>query len=74
MLYLELNRKIAQNKYAVYGSEKEKSEYERDLEAVSSCIYVCPTETKTRLYNYKTDSNGRFWNEFIRKINQEVKL
>ena len=59
---------VAKNKFSVYGSEYEKSENIRDNNAVKECVYVCPTETKTRLYDYDISNNLEFWTEFIKKL------
>lgn len=58
---------IAKESYAVYGSQKEREgNGKRDKESNHECIYVCPEESNTRLFDYSLANNGKWWDEFIK--------
>ncbi len=65
----ESNRVKAQESFAVYASQNEYvNPNKRDEDCVKDCVYVCPSESKTRLFDYSIENNKAWWDAFIKKL------
>lgn len=57
----------AKESYAVYGSQKERDgNGKRDKDSNKDCIYVCPEESNTRLFDFSPQVNAKWWDEFMK--------
>ncbi len=65
----ESNRVKAQESFAVYASQQEYiNSNKRDEDCVKECVFVCPSESKTRLFDYSIENNQAWWDEFIKNL------
>ena len=62
------NKNIAKQSYSVYGSQKEMETGKRDESVNHQTLFVCPSESKVRLFDYEPANNLAWWNEFLKDL------